>query len=150
MKARNFLFTAVVLLAACAEAADTLDFSGRLAPIGAENKLADPGYYVWGGSGIRGEDGKYYLFYSRWPMGSTGRAGGDEDLFNDKRGWLKYSEIAAAVSDHPAGPFYYVATVLGGTGDTNRWDCNDAHNPQIKIFGGKTYLYYIANNPVSN
>jgi hypothetical protein len=151
MKFHNAPFAVALLLtAASAWAADTLDFSGRLAPITPENRLADAGYYVWGGSGIRGEDGKYYLFYSRWPTRANGRAAGDEVLFKDMKGWLKYSEIAAAVSDSPTGPFRHVATVLRGSGDTNRWDCFNAHNPQVQRFNGRIYLYYIANNPATN
>jgi hypothetical protein len=141
---------AVLFFVLLAQAADTLDFTGRLAAIGPENKFAQPGYYIWCGSGIRGEDGRYYLFYSRWKTGSEGRAAGDEVLFKDMSGWLKYSEIAVAVSDSPAGPFHYAATVLKGAGDTNRWDCFNAHNPQVKVFGGKAFLYYIASNPVKN
>ena len=131
-------------------AADSLDFTGRLGPIAPENILQEPGYYVWGGSGIRGEDGRYYLFYSRWQTGSQGRAPGDEKLFKDMAGWMKYSEIAAAVSDSPAGPFKHVATVLQSTGDSERWDCFNAHNPHIRRFDGKVYLYYISNNLVPN
>ena len=141
---------AVLLTATGAQAADALDFSGRLAHIGHDNRFSESGYYVWCGSAICGEDGKYYLFYSRWQTGTNGRAAGDEVLFKDMKGWLKYSEIAAAVSDSPAGPFRPVSTVLRGTGDTNRWDCFNAHNPEIKVFGGKAYLYYIANRPVPN
>jgi hypothetical protein len=151
MNARSLCLIAAILSASvCAWAADTLDFTGRLATIGPDNQFSQPGYYVWGGSGIRGEDGKYYLFYSRWPVGTNGRAAGDEMLFKDMKGWLKYSEIAAAASASPAGPFHYVATILKGTGDTNRWDCFNAHNPQIQRFGGQIYLYYIANNLVAN
>ncbi len=151
MRRRHYLVLAAILFsAAWTWAADTLDFTGRLASIGPDNRFAQAGYYVWCGSGIRGEDGKYYLFYSRWQTGTNGRAAGDEVLFKDMKGWLKYSEIAAAVSDSPTGPFRYVATILSGTGDTNRWDCFNAHNPQIKVFGGKAYLYYIANNLVPN
>jgi hypothetical protein len=144
------LFVTVVVLFAGVRgwAADTLDFTGRLAAIGQANRFAQPGYYVWGGSGIRGEDGKYYLFYARWPVGSAGRAAGDEVLFKDMKGWLKYSEIAAAVSDAPAGPFRPAATVLRGTGDADRWDCFNAHNPHVQRFGGRIYLYYVANRPV--
>lgn len=138
----------VSVVGACA--ADTLDFGGRLGTISSDNQFAQPGYYVWCGSGVRGEDGKYYLFYSRWKTGSEDRTPGDETLFKDMRGWLKYSEIAAAVSDSPTGPFHYVTTVLRGTGDTNRWDCFNAHNPQIQIFNRKAFLYYVANNPVPN
>jgi len=133
-----------------APSTDTLDFTGRLGRIAPTNQFRVDGYYVWGGSPILGEDQKYYLLYSRWRTGSEGRAPGDEQLFKDMQGWLKYSEIAAAVSDSPTGPFRPVATVLQGSGDTNRWDCYGAHNAHIKRFGGRVYLYYIGNNPVPN
>lgn len=151
MNARNFLLVASMLFFTVATwGADTLNFSGRLASIRPENKFAQSGYYVWCGSGIRGEDGKYYLFYSHWATGTNGRAADDEVLFKDMKGWLKYSEIAAAVSDSPTGQFHHVGTILHGTGDTNRWDCFNAHNPCVQRFGGRVYLYYIANNPVPN
>ena len=131
-------------------AVDTLDFTGRLGAISPANKLQEEGYYVWGASAIRGEDDKYYLFYSRWKAGTHGRAPEDRQVFKDMAGWLKYCEIAAAVSDSPAGPFKHSATVLRGTGDTNRWDCFNAHNPHIKRFRGKVYLYFIANQRVAH
>ena len=139
---------AFVSLTVAGYAADTLDFTGRLSAITPNNRLSDPGYYVWCGSGIRGEDGKYYLFYSRWPDGVTGRAPGDEKLFKGMAGWLKYSEIAAAVSDFPTGPFKPIRTILTGTGDPKRWDQFNAHNPHVKRFGDKIYLYYIATRPL--
>jgi hypothetical protein len=129
-------------------ASDTLDFTGRLSAIGAGNRLSEPGYYIWCGSGIRGEDGRYYLFYSRWPAGFAGRAPGDEELFKGMGGWLKYSEIAVAASNSPTGPFKPITTVLTGTGDPNRWDQFNAHNPHVKQFGDKIYLYYIATHPL--
>lgn len=147
---RAMVLLAVLQITVSARAADALDFTGRLGPIAPENILQEPGYYIWCGSGIRGENGKYYLFYSRWQTGSQGRAPGDEKLFKDMSGWMKYSEIAAAVSDSPTGPFKHVTTVLRSTGDTNRWDCFNAHNPHIRKFGNKIYLYYIANNLVPN
>ncbi len=49
-------------LAPFVRAADTLDFTGRLAAIAPENIFRDPGYYVWCGTGIRGEDGKFAPF----------------------------------------------------------------------------------------
>lgn len=145
---RMLPFLAVLLLGSQAMADDTLDFTGRLGKIAPENQFRVDGHYVWCGSGIRGEDGKFYLFYSRWPSGVDGRAPGDEKLFKDMMGWMKYSEIAAAVSDSPAGPFKHVATVLKGSGDPARWDCFNAHNAHIQRFEGKVYLYYIANNLV--
>ena len=146
---RRLLFlSAVLLLTSGLRAEDSLNFAGRLASIGPDNRLVQPGYYIWCGSGIRGEDSKFYLFYSRWQTATNGLAPGDEALFKDMSGWLKYSQVAAAVSDSPTGPFRYVATVLQGSGDTNRWDCFNAHNPHIQRFGKRIYLYYIANNPV--
>ena len=130
--------------------ADTLHFTGRLGAIAPENIFSEPGYYVWCGSVIRDEDGKFYLFYARWKTGSEGREPGDEQLFKAMKGWMKYSEIAAAVSDSPTGPFKPLGLVLKGTWDTNRWDCYTAHNAHVKRFGGKVYLYYTSTCPVSD
>lgn len=91
------------------------------------------GYYNWGSSIQKGKDGKYHLFYSRWKK---------EYKFT---GWLTHSEIAHAVSDNPAGPWKYKATVLKGRGK-GHWDAITAHNPKIKYFNGKYYLYYCATN----
>ncbi|AQT69259.1 Beta-xylosidase [Anaerohalosphaera lusitana] len=123
-----------------------LDISSMIQPVGEENILSQEDHYVWGGSGIEGEDGKYYLFYARWPKGMTGRAEGDE-LFSGFRGWLKYSEIAVAVSDEPAGPFKHLKTIITGTKEEDKWHRFNAHNPHIKRFDGKLYLYYIGTNP---
>lgn len=124
--------------------ADTLDFTGRLAPISPDNIFRDPGHYVWCGSIIRGEDDKYYMFYSRWRIGSEGRAPGDVSTHKNMSGWIKYCEIAVAVSPGPTGPFRPLGVVFKGSGDPKRWDYLNAHNPHVKRFGGKVYLYYIA------
>ncbi|MGW1093408.1 hypothetical protein ACWD4L_46410, partial [Streptomyces sp. NPDC002596] len=69
------------------------------------------GWYTWCGTPIRGRDGAYYLFYSRWQHGSAGR-GPDpsETIFYGFSGWMKYSEIAVAVSAGPQGPYRHVRT----------------------------------------
>jgi len=90
-------------------------------------------FFHWGGSIIKGDDGKYHLFYSRWKS--------DYSFF----GWLTHSEIAHATSDSPYGPWKYQETVLRGRRDYF-WDAITAHNPKIKHFNGKYYLYYIATN----
>jgi hypothetical protein len=142
---------AVCLLAATSYSGeDTLNFTGSLGPVTINSRFSDPDYYIWCGSCIRGEDGKYYLFYSRWLAGSVGRDGGDEQLFRGFGGWLKYSEIAVAVSNAPTGPFKHIRTILRGTLDPQRWDCYNAHNPHVKRFGERVYLYYIATKPVGN
>jgi hypothetical protein len=99
--------------------------------------LAEPGYYVWCGSVIE-DGGMYHVFYSRWPTNTYS--------FGD--GWLFNSEIAHAVADNPGGPFTPTGVVLGKrTNDPNfsYWDSQTQHNPHIRRFGNKFYLYYMAS-----
>jgi hypothetical protein len=92
---------------------------------------ADPDWFTWCPSVIRGDDGKYHMFYSRWPRKAS---------FS---GWLVQSEIAHAVADKPEGPYRYVETVLGSRGKYP-WNAISAHNAKIERFDGKYYLYFCA------
>ncbi|MCL6267102.1 alpha-L-fucosidase [Flagellimonas myxillae] len=112
---------------------DTLFFKDRLQPLSKENVFKTEGYYNWGGSIIKDKKGTYHLFYSRWKK---------EYTFT---GWLTHSEIAHATSKSPAGPWKYKNTALTGRGG-NYWDAITAHNPKIKYFEGKYYLYYISTH----
>lgn len=115
------------------------------------NIFIDPDYYNWCSSVIEGEDGKYHMFYARWPHGR--RAETDDTMnyiFDGFQGWLKYSEIAYAVSDKVGGPYRYVKTISKGDWDPNRWDRYTMHNPQIRKFGKYYYLYYISNSYDAN
>ncbi len=109
-----------------------IDFQKCIQPIPLNSKFVDPGYYVWCGSMTKGDDGKYYLFYSRWPQ----REG--------FKGWVTHSEIAIAVSDKMTGPFKPVKVVLPKR-KNGHWDSDVTHNPNIQKFGGKYYLYYMGN-----
>ena len=73
------------------------------------------------------------MFYSRWKR---------EYSFY---GWLTHSEVAHAISKSPAGPWKYKETALAGRRN-GKWDAITAHNPKIKYFEGKYYLYYISTN----
>lgn len=115
------------------EIPDGLDLNKLIQPLTNDGTYRDSLYYNWGGSIIKGEDGKYHLFYSRWKREYTFAA------------WLTFSEIAHAVSNNPAGPWEYKETALKGRGK-GHWDEITAHNPKIKYFEGKYYLYYIATN----
>ncbi|GAB4107799.1 hypothetical protein GCM10028791_02460 [Echinicola sediminis] len=106
---------------------------GKLEAVSEDNIFLSEDYFNWGGSILKGEDGQYHLFYSRWPKSSQ------------FTGWLVYSEVAHAVSSHPSGPWEYKETVLKGRGK-GHWDAITAHNPKIKHFEGKYYLYYISTN----
>lgn len=125
---------------------DNLDIASRIQSIDSTNIFIDPGYYTWCGSGIRGEDGRYYMFYARWPHGP--RVADDDSLnriFDGFKGWQKYSEIAIAVSDRPTGSFRHVKTIMKGSFSEDRWDRYTFHNPQINFFEGRYYLYFISN-----
>lgn len=126
---------------------DDLNMEKRLLPVDSTNILISPDHYTWCGSAVQGEDGKYYMFYSRWAHGV--RSTEDDSLnriFNGFRGWQKYSEIAIAVSERPTGPFRHVKTILKGDFSSDRWDRYTYHNPQINFFEGRYYLYFISNN----
>ena len=115
------------------ENADNLFLRDRFELVDEHNKFKTEGYFNWGASIIKGNDNKYHMFYSRWKKEYT------------FLGWLIYSEIAHATSKDPAGPWKYKETVLTGRGQ-GHWDAITAHNPKIKYFDGKYYLYYISTN----
>ncbi|MCH5597016.1 glycoside hydrolase family protein [Niabella ginsengisoli] len=119
----------------------------KIGKIDSTNIFISKNYYTWGASVVEGEDGKYHMFYSRWPHGK--RLEKDDSLnyiFDGFAGWNKYSEIAYAVSDNITGPYRHVKTILKGTGDPSRWDRFTFHNPYIRKFEGYYYLYFISNS----
>lgn len=122
----------------CAEAPpeggpDTLRISNRLQPLEERHVFRTEGYYNWCPSIIRDSDGRFHLFYSRWKK---------EYSFS---GWLTHSEVAHAVADRPEGPWSFRNTVLANR-NSGTWDAITAHNPKIKFFDGKYYLYYVSTH----
>lgn len=95
-------------------------------------KFTDPGYFVWCGSMVKGDNGRHYLFYSRWPLAK----GFD--------GWVTDSEVAVAVADDPVGPYKPLIVVLPARARGN-WDSDVTHNPTVHKFGTRYYLYYMGN-----
>ena len=57
-----------------------------------DNIFKTEGYFNWGASIIKGDDGKYHLFYARW-----------EKKYSFY-GWLTHSEVAQSTAKSPAGP----------------------------------------------
>jgi hypothetical protein len=110
--------------------AQDLDVSKWIQPVPESAKFGLPDYMVWCGSMVKGDDNKYYLFYSRWPRTSGHYA------------WVTESEVAVAVSDNPTGPYKHVKVVLPKR-DKRFWDADVTHNPTIYKFGKKYYLYYM-------
>ena len=101
------------------------------APVGGGFALKD--YWVWDGSVIKGEDGKYHMFGSRWPK---------HLIFLD--GYKTYSEVILAVSDTPEGPYKFQKVVLPARGE-KYWDGRITHNPTIHKYGDTYLLYYIGS-----
>jgi len=147
------LLTGLALLFLSCTAQDELDLHALLQPVpgavriegdkavitGAAT-LQDPDRFVWGASVIRGEDGRYHMFYAVWD------AGPEKPPFQD--GWLLGSEIAYAVSDYPDRGFVFQKVLLTGSsneGAPDAWDAQTVHNPHIRKFGGTYYLYYIGS-----
>ena len=91
------------------------------------------GYWVWDGSVIRGEDGRYHLFASRWPK-----------RLPFHPGWMTNSEVVRAVGDRPEGPFEFQEVVLPARG-AEYWDGRATHNPTIRKHGDTYLLFYIGS-----
>jgi len=103
--------------------------------LGAFSKIIDddsffiePGYATWDGNLFK-DKGTYYLIYSRWRS-----RGGD---------WLTTSEACIAKSNKIEGPYKHVKVLLRGRGPSH-WDELNVHNPKLKKYDGKYYLYYIS------
>ena len=88
------------------------------------------GYYVWDCSVIKAE-GKYYLFASRW-----------KEELGFGWNWLFNSEVIQCVAERPEGPYRYLRTALPRRGRAY-FDGMNTHNPCIKYWNGKYYLYYM-------
>lgn len=100
--------------------------------------LSKAGHFIWGGSAIRGDDGRYHLFFSTWDCGP--------DSIPFTQSWVLHSGIGYAVSDHPDRDFKFQKVFLKGRrheGEPTAWDAQMTHNPHIQKFNGKYYLYYI-------
>jgi lysophospholipase L1-like esterase len=106
------------------------NFHARLLPAHYENGFRMSGYWVWCGSSIKGDDGKYHIFASRW-SNSTG--------FSPY--WLTNSEIVHAVSERAEGPYKFSDVALPARG-AEFWDGQMTHNPAIRKAGDTYLLYY--------
>lgn len=125
--------------ATTAASADSLDLGSRVQPLPAANRFSEEGFFVWCGAPVKGPDGKYHLFYSRWPV-KVGFA----------PGWAIHSEIAYAVSDSPAGPYRHVNVALPKRGinpsiGKKYWDADVTHNSNAFYHNGKYHLFYMGN-----
>jgi hypothetical protein len=126
---------ALALLGLSAAPAAGLDLGAMVRPVPAESKFAVDGFFVWCGAPVKGTDGKYHLFYSRWPVANPN---------GFAPGWAICSEIAYAVADRPLGPYRHVNVALPPRG-REFWDGTTTHNPNIVLKDGRYCLFYMGN-----
>jgi hypothetical protein len=141
MKIKNYL---LVLLTGLLLTEVSLMANQPLAPVGELNVLKamqkvhknsvfqNDSLFTWGTSPIKGKDGKYHVFYSRWHKKYSFNA------------WVTHSEIAHGVSNKALGPYKFSDVALPERG-SGYWDGHYTHNPHIHYFDGKYYLYYAGN-----
>ncbi|MEI6890960.1 MAG: glycoside hydrolase family protein [Pontiella sp.] len=90
-------------------------------------------YWVWGSSIVKGDDGKYHMYVSRWPK-----------ILKFHPGWMVASEIAHAVSDTAVGPYTFSDVALGAR-SPQYWDGCSQHNPKVFRHGDTYILYYMGS-----
>lgn len=107
-------------------------FKGNLepAPISGAFRMKD--YIIWGGSVTKGDDGKHYMFASRWPK-AVGMGN-----------WVVNSEVVLASSDKAEGPYKFEKIILPPRG-SEFWDGMVTHNPSIHRHKGKYILFYVGS-----
>lgn len=108
-----------------------LAFKNRLRPALKEGGFRMDDYWVWCGSVVLAEDGRYHMFAARWPK-----------EFPFYHGYLAASEVVRAVSDTPEGPYEFAEVVLPER-DPSFWDGRMTHNPFIVKYGDEYLLFYI-------
>lgn len=114
-----------------------LAFQDTFSVLSGPSVLRRPGRFVWGGSVVRGDDGRYHMLVSTWEAGP--------DSLPFTQSWVLRSEIGYAISDRPDRGFELRGIVLRGRrheGDSLAWDAQMVHNPHLRRFDGRYYLYY--------
>jgi hypothetical protein len=112
---------------------NTRSLHERLLPAPRNGGFRMEGYWIWCGSVVRGEDGRFHMFASRWPKHLPMHPG-----------WIVQSEVVRAVSDTPEGPYEFQEVVLPARG-AEYWDGRSTHNPHITKHEDTYILYYMGS-----
>lgn len=131
MKNTFVLLCLSILIASCQTQKPSSDFLIEFGKVSYTSVFESDTMSIWGGSLVKGEDGLYHMYYSRWPK-NLGWA------------WVTHSEVAHAISKSPFGPFKFQDVALPVRG-AEYWDGLCTHNPTVYHFDGKYYLYYMGN-----
>ena len=105
-------------------------FRDRLLPAPLDGGFRQAGSWVWCGTVVKGDDGRFHHYASRWPRALS---------FGPH--WLTNSEIVHSVADSAEGPFTFSDVAIAPRGE-QYWDGKMAHNPVVRRMGSKYLLYY--------
>ncbi len=102
-------------------------FASRIQAPATSQAFKDEGWIHWGFSVVKGEDGLYHAYTSRWHPNNLMR-------------WRDDSRIYHAVSEKPEGPFTLKEELTQLL--EQPWAAASVHNPMVRKLKGKYYLYY--------
>jgi hypothetical protein len=91
------------------------------------------GYWVWCSSVIKGDDGLFHMFASRWPKNLPFHPG-----------WMVASEVVHATANQAEGPYQFKDVALSARG-AGFWDGRSTHNPRITKYKGLYYIFYMGS-----
>jgi hypothetical protein len=130
----NFFLILLFLAFSCISAQNTesLNFTKLIPKHPEKNFFGMDNYNVWCNGAVKGNDGKYHLFFSRWPKSRGFDA------------WCTHSEVAHAIAENLFGPYTFSDVSLPARG-TRFWDGEMTHNPHVIRYKGKYYMYYTGN-----
>ena len=95
--------------------------------------FAMEGYWIWCPTVVKGDDGLYHMFASRWPK-----------RLPFHPGWMVASEVVHATSKTAEGPYQFSEVVLPARGP-QYWDGRSTHNPKIVRHGSTWVLFYMGS-----
>ncbi len=105
----------------------------RIGKVPLDNGFSQDEYWVWGSSAIKGDDGLYHQYVSRWPK--------RKPFFTT---WMTDSEIVHVVAKKATGPFEFSDVALTKRGP-QYWDGQSSHNPKIVRYKDKYALFYMGS-----
>lgn len=91
----------------------------RIGKVPRNSGFSMEGYHLWCPSVIKGDDGLFHLFASRWP-----------NTIPFHPGWMVASEVVHATSNDILGPYEFRDVALPARG-AEYWDGRSTHNPKI-------------------
>lgn len=105
----------------------------RIGTVPGDSGYIDDNYWIWGSSVVKGDDGLYHMYVSRWSK-----------QLPFHFAWMTDCEIVHAVSENACGPYRFSDVALPKRG-AQYWDGQSCHNPKIIRHQDKYILYYMGS-----